>query len=596
MYLRKWSPVKCLMYLWLAILVWMFSRCDSAATMHLAPAPYHSSGYQGTTGGHSSSISSSSSSSSGRYVSDSSRTTPSISSRTPADGAHQVESLAGGAIPPRLYDATRTLTHPLPLLPLPSHTTSSGSQLPWVQPGRTNSKVSAVQMPRRNSANTKLSHNEPQPGRHLPNQLYQMLAPGRTAVAANTGAAAPSIGVSSTDSSSINGSPEATVAERSLQQQWAAQMRLKGERRRIHRRRWRTVSGANPLGNRNRRDSTLPTGGYGVRSVTTGTQQHSARPQRRNGTGGNGSRRYCSARDPATLAFEAPIVCEAKVKSMSDRRPTFAATFEILTVHKQPPKGRLQRSRTVRLPFNLTTTNECDIFRGKFRERGYVREELELGKVYFLFLKANNMGYTNFTILGQPIRKIKRSEVGVLQGVNPNYGTRPVIHFITPNVTRLEGKRVRLVCKVSGQPPPKVAWFKDKRLINRNATKYSQLHLKKRSELNIFNASTTDTGEYECRAKNRYNNSSVFNSTHVKITLPKPTIPGVHMRPCAESHRLDFCHNGGACYSIDSLGELYCSCETGFSGHRCENKDSNPPASTNKQQDCTSQRYAGYYC
>uniref|UniRef100_A0A182JUX8 Ig-like domain-containing protein n=1 Tax=Anopheles christyi TaxID=43041 RepID=A0A182JUX8_9DIPT len=99
-------------------------------------------------------------------------------------------------------------------------------------------------------------------------------------------------------------------------------------------------------------------------------------------------------------------------------------------------------------------------------------------------------------------------------------GTRPAIHFITPNVTRVEGKRVRLVCKVGGQPPPKVAWFKDKRLINRNATKYAQVHLKKRSELIIFNTSTTDTGEYECRAKNRYNNSSVFNSTHVKITLP----------------------------------------------------------------------------
>uniref|UniRef100_A0A182WLH0 Vein beta-barrel domain-containing protein n=1 Tax=Anopheles minimus TaxID=112268 RepID=A0A182WLH0_9DIPT len=399
--------------------------------MHLAPPPYHSSsGYQGIPGGHPSSISgsssSSSSSSSGRYVSDSSRTTPSISSRTPVDGAHQVESLAGGAIPPRLYDAARALTHPLPLLPLPSLTTSPGSLLPWQNP-----EASAVRILRRNSANTKLSHKEQQPSRHLPNQLNQMLAaPSRTVDAANSGATVPSIGESPTDSSSIIGSSDATAAERSLQQQWAAQMRLKGERRRTHRRRWRTSNGENALGNRNRRDSALPTGpGYGMRSPAAGSQQHTVRPQRRNGTGGGGGgfggpgpRRYCSARDPATLAFEAPLVCEAKVKSMSDRRPMFAATFEILTVHKQPPKGRLQRSRTVRLSFNLTTTtNECDIFRGKFRERGFVREELELGKVYFLFLKPS-MGYINFTILGQPIRKTKRSEVGVLHGVNPNYG------------------------------------------------------------------------------------------------------------------------------------------------------------------------------
>uniref|UniRef100_A0A182SQW0 Vein beta-barrel domain-containing protein n=1 Tax=Anopheles maculatus TaxID=74869 RepID=A0A182SQW0_9DIPT len=385
--------------------------------MHLAPSPYHSSGYQDTPGGHSSSISSSSSS--GRYVSDSSRTTPSISSHTLTNGvAHRVESLAGGAIPPRLQDASRTLTHPLPLLPLPSVATGK------IPPNR------VLQLLRRNSANTKSIAHQEQPGRHLPPPNHQpsnqMFPPSSITV----DGAIPGAPESPTHSSSIIGSSSGTAneAERSLQRQWAAQMRVKGERRRLHRRRWRTLANvASPLGNRNRRDSALPgTGGYGMRSPkAAGNQQHSMRPQRRNNTGGGGgvpgSRRYCSARDPATLAFEAPIVCEAKVKSMSDRRPTFAATFEILTVHKQPPKGRLQRGRTVRLQFNLTTTNECDIFRGKFRERGFVREELELGKVYFLFLKPN-MGYTNFTILGQPIRKTKRSEGGVLEGVNPNYG------------------------------------------------------------------------------------------------------------------------------------------------------------------------------
>ncbi|KFB43260.1 AGAP007110-PA-like protein [Anopheles sinensis] len=390
---------------------------------------------------------------------------------------------------------------------------------------------------------------------------------------------------------SINGDQQVHViedeAERSLQLRWALQMRQKAERRRLHRRRWRAVA-PDSTANRNRRDSVVP-----------GTRQHpSIRPgQRRNGAGGGGGqRRYCSARDPATLAFEAPIVCEAKVKSMSDRRPIFAATFEILALHKQPTKGRRLQGFTVRLQFNLTTTNDCDIFRGKFRERGFVREELELGKVYFLFLKPNAR-YTNFTILGQPIRKTKRSESGVLQGVNPNYGTRPVIHSITPNVTRVEGKRVKLVCRVGGQPPPKVAWFKDKRLINRNATKYAQVHLKKRSELIIFNTSAADSGEYECRAKNRYNNSSAFNSTHVKITLPKPTVPTGYWRTCTDSHREVFCHNGGTCHDFDSLGELGCSCPVGFSGLRCESKDSNfQPTSSNKQQDCTSQRYAGYYC
>ncbi|EDS44157.1 conserved hypothetical protein [Culex quinquefasciatus] len=63
-------------------------------------------------------------------------------------------------------------------------------------------------------------------------------------------------------------------------------------------------------------------------------------------------------------------------------------------------------------------------------------------------------------------------------GSGLNRGKRPEIYSITSNVTRQEGKRVRLVCKVRGQPPPKVTWFKDKRSINRNVTKYAQVHLK----------------------------------------------------------------------------------------------------------------------
>uniref|UniRef100_A0A182K4G1 Vein beta-barrel domain-containing protein n=1 Tax=Anopheles christyi TaxID=43041 RepID=A0A182K4G1_9DIPT len=408
--------------------------------MHLAPPPYHSSGYQGTPGGHSSSISSSISSN-GRYVSDSSRTTTSISSHTSSAGAHPMEGLSGGAIPPRLNEALGVPSQPLPLLVLPRSAANAESALPYrQQPVRRDTEASAVQILRRNSANTKAdpSHRgAEQLGLLLPNQLTGMFAPSRALekvpnpqpiVMPASVEELPATGISSI----INGSASAAVAERSLQQRWTSQMRLKGERRRLHRRRWRTANDSSlTLGSRNRRDSAVLPSGYGgsVRPTSTsGSQQHSVRPQRRNGTGGGGGggggpgpRRYCSARDPATLAFEAPIVCEAKVKSMSDRRPIFAATFEILALHKMPPKGRPLRGLTVRLQFNLTTANECDIFRGKFRERGFVREELELGKVYFLFLKPN-MRYTNFTILGQPIRKTKRSEGGVLQGVNPNYG------------------------------------------------------------------------------------------------------------------------------------------------------------------------------
>ena len=35
-----------------------------------------------------------------------------------------------------------------------------------------------------------------------------------------------------------------------------------------------------------------------------------------------------------------------------------------------------------------------------------------------------------------------------------------------------EGKRVKISCKLNGEPAPKATWFKDGRSINRNKTKF----------------------------------------------------------------------------------------------------------------------------
>lgn len=131
-------------------------------------------------------------------------------------------------------------------------------------------------------------------------------------------------------------------------------------------------------------------------------------------------RRYCSARDPSTLAFEAPTVFEGKIKSMSsDRRTNFSVTFEITKIHKQQAAYKLPQN--VRLQFSYRNFSECDIYREEFRQRGFVRDELEQGKLYFLFVKQINLG-NNITILGQPIKKTKRAVNDVLLGVSDNYG------------------------------------------------------------------------------------------------------------------------------------------------------------------------------
>ncbi|CRK92667.1 CLUMA_CG006352, isoform A [Clunio marinus] len=130
-------------------------------------------------------------------------------------------------------------------------------------------------------------------------------------------------------------------------------------------------------------------------------------------------RKYCSARDPRTLAFEAPTVFEGKIKSMTpDRQANFSATVEILKVYKQQLNFALPRQ--VRLQFSYKNTSECDIYREEFRHRGFVREELEQGKIYFLFVKQISLG--NFTMIGQPIKKISRTAKDVEIGVNEKYG------------------------------------------------------------------------------------------------------------------------------------------------------------------------------
>lgn len=131
------------------------------------------------------------------------------------------------------------------------------------------------------------------------------------------------------------------------------------------------------------------------------------------------SRRFCSARDPATLAFEAPTVFEGKLRSMSsDRRRNFSVTFEVKQIYKRQLGFKLPS--LIRLQFSHRNISECDIYREKFRARGYIRNELEPGKIYILFVNQIDTG--NFTIIGQPIKRTKKAVNDVVNGVSAKYG------------------------------------------------------------------------------------------------------------------------------------------------------------------------------
>lgn len=137
-------------------------------------------------------------------------------------------------------------------------------------------------------------------------------------------------------------------------------------------------------------------------------------------------RRFCSARDPTTLAFEAPTVFEGKIRSMSsDRRHNFSVTFEVKEIYKR--QMGLNLPLLVRLKFAYRNSSECDIYREQFRSVGYVRDELEPGRLYILFVDQIDVG--NYTILGQPIKRNRKTVTDVRIGVNETYGEFN-LHFL----------------------------------------------------------------------------------------------------------------------------------------------------------------------
>ncbi|XP_028402396.1 hemicentin-1-like [Dendronephthya gigantea] len=83
-------------------------------------------------------------------------------------------------------------------------------------------------------------------------------------------------------------------------------------------------------------------------------------------------------------------------------------------------------------------------------------------------------------------------------------GTAPVIHSIPePQITIFDGDHVNISCEASGIPVPSVSWY-------RRTDSWSKIS---GSMIQIKNANLSDSGTYECRAKNE------FNETRKKVNI-----------------------------------------------------------------------------
>ncbi|XP_029804909.1 inactive tyrosine-protein kinase transmembrane receptor ROR1-like [Suricata suricatta] len=94
------------------------------------------------------------------------------------------------------------------------------------------------------------------------------------------------------------------------------------------------------------------------------------------------------------------------------------------------------------------------------------------------------------------------------------------------NITTSLGQTAELHCKVSGNPPPTIRWFKndapvvqEPRRISFRATSYG-------SRLRIRNLDTTDTGYFQCVATNGKKVVSTTGVLFVKFGPPPTASPG----------------------------------------------------------------------
>ncbi|XP_054166654.1 uncharacterized protein LOC128964121 [Oppia nitens] len=193
----------------------------------------------------------------------------------------------------------------------------------------------------------------------------------------------------------------------------------------------------------------------------------------------------------------------------------------------------------------------------------------------------------NLSIYASPEPHSKRSARLVRKVLCQRCAKTPIVRQLNGDVRIPTKGTLRLRCKVSGNPLPRVEWFRNgKRLRNRGRTVIREHRHTSRLEIRRVNPS--DGGYYECRAINvvsrhpstakhrvyiikessgsgKWQSSSSSTST---TTTRGPLWP--HVRPCPIP---SFCLNGGTCTLYESVGEYVCQCADGYVGQRCESKD-----------------------
>ncbi|XP_044740187.1 protein vein isoform X2 [Chrysoperla carnea] len=320
---------------------------------------------------------------------------------------------------------------------------------------------------------------------------------------------------------------------------------------------------------------------------------------------------FCPGQDVATRAYLAPIVFEGKVRSMSsNKKPHYAVTFEVKIVYKNQSKFNkpLVKNETIRLHFahGKGTTCECldyysnnNISSTKLSSStinnnshhqmlmqhqissssatqqhvhcgNLVKAHLRAGKTYILFV--NRLGAHNYTVLGPPVASTNKSVHAVLRVVHNLNSVKPANVSELNDVTLKWGKKLKLVCRTQGFPPPRVHWLKNGTDNFLRLKRVRIQHRRRQSTLVISKVKLEDAGRYECSARGVIG-PPITKSAFVRVLNNTRTenTSSADPHPCTED-RAQICMNGGTCMFFSTIGEYACQCANGFNGRRCDQK------------------------